>query len=170
MPQITGFQLSLFGKTSWELFHQATGMIIEPCWHPSQIPKFQCLLLDDGRMPEWCEGEALTSHGVLWTPDIGESPLHRSAGGEYSSWRILTASVPGKYSLSPAACSKILRLATMAGVPPPIEIEYLLKKQGGAYQSSDPFSTDGCGEWQRKKTKRGLRPVSDGQMTLFQHF
>lgn len=29
-------QLSLFGKTSWELFHQMTAWILKPCWNPSQ--------------------------------------------------------------------------------------------------------------------------------------
>src|SRR5690625_5140785 len=46
-------QLSLFGKTSWELFHQITGWILKPCWSRSQIPKFQCLLLESGQMLEW---------------------------------------------------------------------------------------------------------------------
>jgi hypothetical protein len=121
-------------------------------------------------MPEWCEGERLISHGGSWTPDIGESPRHHSGGVGYSSWRILEADVPGKYYISPAKCSHFLRLAEMAGIPPPMEIEYLLKKQGGRYPSCIPFSTDGCGEWQKKKTKRDLQQVSDGQMTLFQHF
>ena len=38
-------------------------MILEPCRNPSQIPRFQCLLLEDGQEPEWCEREGLTSAG-----------------------------------------------------------------------------------------------------------
>ena len=160
-------QLSLFGKTSWERFHQMTGMILEPCWSPSQISKFQCLLLEDGQTPEWCEGEQLTSHGGSWTPGIGESPRPRSEGSEYSSWWILEAGAARKYYLSPATCSRLLRLAEKAGVPPPVEIEYLLQKQGGRYQSSGPFNSAPCGKPRRYKTKRGSSPVLDGQLTLF---
>ena len=50
-------QLSLFGKTSWERFLQMTGWILEPCCNHFPIPKFQCLLLEDGLTPVWCEGE-----------------------------------------------------------------------------------------------------------------
>ena len=50
------FQQSLFGKTSWERFHQMTGWILEPSYPLSQTPMFQCLLLEDGQEPEWCEG------------------------------------------------------------------------------------------------------------------
>lgn len=41
-------QLGLFGKTSQELFHQITGWISEPLFNPSQTPRFQCLVLEDG--------------------------------------------------------------------------------------------------------------------------
>ena len=57
------FQQSLFGKMSWERFHQMTGWILEPSYPLSQTPMFQCLLLEDGQEPEWCEGERLTSAG-----------------------------------------------------------------------------------------------------------
>src|SRR5690625_7709462 len=50
-------QLSLFGKTSWELFHQITGWILRPCLNRSQIPKFQCLLPESGQTLEWSEGK-----------------------------------------------------------------------------------------------------------------
>src|SRR5690625_2188780 len=40
-------------KTSWGLLHQITGWILKPCWSRSQIPKFQCLLLESGQMLEW---------------------------------------------------------------------------------------------------------------------
>ncbi len=55
------FQQSLFGKMSWERFHQMTGWILEPSYPLSQTPIFQCLLLEDGQEPEWCEGR---------TPDL----------------------------------------------------------------------------------------------------
>lgn len=64
------FQQSLFGKMSWERFHQMTGWILEPSYPLSQTPMFQCLLLEDGQEPEWCEGERLTSAGGSWTPSI----------------------------------------------------------------------------------------------------
>ena len=71
------FQQSLFGKMSWERFHQMTGWILEPSYPLSQTPMFQCLLLEDGQEPEWCEGERLTSAGGSWTPSIGQAPgLH----------------------------------------------------------------------------------------------
>ena len=163
-------QLSLFGKTSWERFLQMTGWTLEPCWSVSQIPKFQCLLLEDGQTPEWCEGERLTLFGGLWTPGIGESPRLPNGEEEFFSWRILEADAPEIYYLSPAVCSRLLRLAEMAGCPPPPEIEYLLTKQGGRYPSSTPFKSVICGELQRKKTKRGLSIASDSQMTLSQPY
>jgi len=164
---MANIQLSLYGKTSWERFFQATGWILEPCLNLSQIPQFQCLLVEDGHTPEWCEGASLTSLGGSWTPDIGEIPRHRNGGAESSSWRILEESAPGKYCLSPVVCTKLLRLAQIAGVPPPPEIEYLLKKQGGYYPLSIPFKTEACGARQRQKTRHGLSTVSDGQTSLF---
>ena len=135
MLLITYIQLSLFGKTSWERFLQMTGWTLEPSYPPSRTPKFQCLLREDGETPEWCEGDGLIPLGGSWTPSIGENPLFRSVGGGCSSWRILQENVPQKYYLSPAVCSRILRLAAKAGCPPPAEIEYLLLKQGGRYPS-----------------------------------
>ena len=64
----------------------------------------------------------------------GSRRLARSSG--FSSWRILEADVPQTYYLSPVQCSHFLRLAERAGGPPPKEIEQLLLKQGGRYQSS----------------------------------
>ncbi len=160
-------QLSLFEKTSWERFLQMTGWILEPCLNASQTPKFQCLLLEAGQMPEWCEGERPILLGGSWTPDIGESPLHPNGESEFSSWQILEDNVPEKYYLSHAVCSRLLHLAEIAEIPPPMEIEYLLQKQGGTYQSSAPFKTGACGVRQGKKTNKDLSTASDGQMTLF---
>ena len=163
-------QLSLYGKTSWERFLQMTGLILEPCCNLSQIPKFQCLLLEDGQPPEWCEGEALTSLGGSWTPAIGESPRPRSGGEEFSSWRILEENVPEIFYSSPAVCSRFLLHAEIAGLPPPKKIEYLLLKQGGRYPSSTPFKTGAYDQPPKRKTRRGSSQVLDGQLTLFQHY
>ena len=164
------FQLSLFGKTSWERFHQMTGWILDPCSNPSQIPKFQCLLLEDGQMPEWCEGDNLTSHGDCLMPDIGEGPALSNDENASSSYRILEDSVPQKYYITPAVCTKILRLAERTGCPPPKKIEYLLLKQGGKYPSSIPFKTGVCGGTHKKATIRDLSAALENQLTLFQRF
>ena len=165
---MANFQLSLFGKTSWERFHQTTGWILEPSLSPLQTPRFQCLLLEDGRTPEWCEGDSLTSAGGLWTPSIGEGPRSPREESVSSSWQILQDGVPEKFYLSPATCSHILRLAEIAGCPPPAKIEYLLKKQGGVYPSSTPFKTGVCVEPQGTRTGRTSSGASDGQLTLSQ--
>ena len=160
MQQITGIQLSLSGRTSRELLCQMTGWILQPCSTHSQVPRFQCLIVVSGRTPEWCEGDGLIPLGGSWTPSIGENPLFRSVGGGCSSWRILQENVPQKYYLSPAVCSRILRLAAKAGCPPPAEIEYLLLKQGGRYPSCVPSSSGGCGQWQSRAIKKVSARVS----------
>lgn len=63
-----------------------------------------------------------------------------------------------------------LRLAERAGGPPPKEIEQLLLKQGGRYQSSTPFSASVCGERQKGRKKRPSETASDYQLTLFPLF
>jgi len=160
------FQLSLFGKTSWELFHHLTGWILWPCSAPSQMPRFQCLLLEDGREPEWCEGDRLTCAGGSWTPSIGQAPGWHD-GKESLLWRILGADVPTKYYLSPGQCSHFLRLAQRAGCPPPERIEALLLKQGGEYPSSTPFNASVCGGRQKTGSRRCSETASDFQLTLF---
>lgn len=109
-----------------------------------------------GETPEWCEGERLMCAGDSWTPSIGQAPEGWHEGSGFSSWRILEADVPQTYYLSPVQCSHFLRLAERAGGPPPKEIEQLLLKQGGRYQSSTPFSASVCGERQ-KAGRNGLR-------------
>ena len=169
MPLEINIQLSLFGKTSWERFLLATGWILEPCYPRSQAPRFQCLLLETGQLPEWCEGDVLTSAGDSWTPNIGQSPGW-PGGSVSSSWQILEGGVLPKYCLSPGQCAHFLRLAERAGCSPPKEIEALFLKQGGAYPSSTPFSSSGCGA----RPRTGSRPTSgtalDGQLTLFPLF
>ncbi len=104
-------QLSLFGRTLWERFHQTTGWILKPCWKHSQLPKFQCLLQEDGQMPAWCEEECLISAGGSWTPNIGEAPDCAKEESASFSWQILEEHAAQKYYLNPAGCSRILYLA-----------------------------------------------------------
>ena len=170
MPLITYIQLSLFGKTSWERFLQMTGWILEPSYPPSQTPKFQCLLREDGETPEWCEGERLMCPGGSWTPSIGQEPGGWQEGSGFLSWPILEGGVLPKYFLSPVQCSHFLRLAERAGTPPPKEIERLLLKQGGEYQSSDPFSASVCGAQQKGRKGRPSETASVYQLTLFPLF
>ena len=91
-------------------------------------------------------------------------------GSVSSSWQILEADAPTKYYLSPAQCTHFLKLAEIAGCPPPKEIEALFLKQGGAYPSQDPFNASVCGR--RPKTGRQKRSetASDYQLTLFPLF
>ena len=166
MPLEINIQLSLFGKMSWERFLLATGWILEPCYPRSQVPRFQCLLLEDGQTPEWCEGDVLTSPGGSWTPNIGQSP-DWPVGSACSSWRILEGGVLPRCCLSPGQCTHFLHLAERAGCPPPKEIEALLLKQGGVYQSSTPFSYSGCDVLPRIDTPSNSKGVLDGQLTLF---
>ena len=143
---------------------------LEPSYPLSQTPKFQCLLREDGQTPEWCEGERLMCAGDSWTPSIGQAPEGWHEGSGFSSWRILEADVPQTYYLSPVQCSHFLRLAERAGGPPPKEIEQLLLKQGGRYQSSTPFSASVCGERQKGRKKPTSDTASDYQLTLFPLF
>ena len=165
MQQTAGIQLSLFGKTLRERFLQMTGWILQPCSVRSQVPRFQCLLVD-GHTPEWCEGDALIPLGDCWTPSIGENPPSYSGASACSSWQILQASVPEKYYLSPGLCSRFLRLAVRAGCPPPREVEYLLLKQGGRYPSSDRFPFDGCELWHRWRSERVLCQLRTRRRTV----
>src|SRR5699024_10715401 len=125
-------------------FHQTTGWILKPCWNHLQKPMFQFLLLEPGQTQVWCEGVTLTCAGASWMPDIGESPHLLKEEDVSSSWQILEENVPEKYYLKPANCNRFLRLAEKAGCPLPVPVEFLLKKQGGTYLSSDPFKNDVC--------------------------
>ena len=166
---MANIQLSLFGKTLEEHFLQTTGWTLEPCWSRSQIPKFQCLLVEDGQTPEWFEGVQLMCAGASWTPSFGESPPSLKEENVSLSWQILEDSVPQKYYLNPTNCTHILTLAERAGTPPAKEIEYLLKKQGGKYQSYIPLRIEEQEEVRNIRTNRDLSEVLDGQLTLFPH-
>ena len=160
-------QLSLFGKMSWERFHQATGWILRPCWKHSRAPRFQCLLLEDGQEAAWCEGERLTSAGGCWTPNIGEGPDSVKEESASSSWQILEEHAAQKYYLSPAECSRILYLSQMAKATPPAEIEYLLQKQGGRGQSSAPSMKEKCDRPQKSRMPGSASKASESQGSLF---
>ena len=139
MPLEISFQLSLFGRTLPERWYQMTGWIFLPSSGLSgRTPKFQCLPLDDGDTPEWYEGDAPIWPGGPWTPNTGQAPAWHG-GSASSSWRILEGGVLEKYCLSPAQCSRFLRLAQRAGCPPPREIEALFLKQGGRVPIVRPF-------------------------------
>ena len=162
-------QLSLFGKTSWERFLQTTGWILEPSCPRSQTPAFQCLLLEDGQTPEWCEGEALTCAGGSWTPSIGQGPGW-PGGSACSSWLILEGGALPRYCLSPVQCGYFLRQAERAGTPPPAEIEALFLKQGGAYPSPGPFNCSVCGEHPKNRNTSSSETALGFQLTLFPLF
>ena len=91
-------------------------------------------------------------------------------GSVSSSWRILEADVPTKYYLSPAQCAHFLKLAEIAGCPPPKEIEALFLKQGGAYPSPDPFNASVCGHRPKIGRQKRSETASDYQLTLFPLF
>ena len=140
MPPMAFFQQSLFGKTFMELWYRITGLILEPCLHLSQVPKFQALLLADGQEPVWFMGLGLSLPGGSWTPNIGVSPSDVCAS---SSSLIIERDVPEKYYLSPAKCSRYLRCAAEAGCRPFPILERILLNQGGNYPSYFHLMTEG---------------------------
>lgn len=79
----------------------------------------------------------------------------------------LEDSVPQKYYLNLTNCTHILTLAERAGCPPAKEIEYLLIKQGGKYQSYVPLRKEEPEGVQNIRIRKGSSEVLDGQMTLF---
>ena len=114
------------GKTSPVPCQVLPDVTLRLCWKRSQKPKFQCLVLDSGRTPEWYEAEALTSLGVCTTPNISER--HSGAGVSFLS-QILEEHAPEKYSLSPKACQGILRRAERRGKDLPPMLRTALEQQ-----------------------------------------
>ena len=164
---MASIQLSLFGRTSWELLYQEIGWILEPSSNPSAAPAFQCLSLN-GQMQEWCEGGNLNFLGESWMPNISESLSSFKEEREYLLSVILEDSVPTKYYISPKTCSKILRLSENSKIRIPDPIEGILIKQGGKYRTSDPFKTGKCEEEQKEEIRLFLETASESQMNLFQ--
>ena len=115
-----------FGKMSPVHSPAITGVTFERCSKKSQKPKFQCLIVGDGQIAEWCEGGQPTFHGVSWMPNIGESP---SEERESSLWQIIRLNAPQKFSLSPKACQGILRRAENRGKKLPELLRVTLEKQ-----------------------------------------
>ena len=172
-------QLSMFGQDLWygKMFpaplvqERQRAKTSESFWRRSSalnaIP-FQSLDLTPGAgnlLGEFYWELISPWRGGASTLNTGVSPREEK---ESSLWRILEDSVPQKYYLSPAICSRFLRLAQTTGCPPPEPVEYLLIKQGGRYPSSAPFRNGVCGVLQNQETSLLSSQVSDGQMNLFQ--
>ena len=111
-------QLSLFGRTSQELFPAMVEKISEPCWKSLPAWNSQKLLfLDlrgggDGTKPEQSPETDGLWLGDSSTLNIGECPREESVS--LLSW-ILQADVPEKYYLSAKACRGILTRASRRG-------------------------------------------------------
>lgn len=111
-------QLSLFGRTSQELFPAMAEKISEPCWKSLPAWNSQKLLfLDlrggaDGAKPEQSPEQDGVLLGDSSTLNIGESPREESVS--LLSW-ILQVDVPEKYYLSAKACRGILTRASRRG-------------------------------------------------------
>ena len=134
-PPMDVTPVSSSGRTFPEPFHPIEGWIFEPCLKKSQRPKFQCLNLDDGRMPEWCEAVSVRPHGASLTLNIGAYP---NAAAESSLSQILQPmeDVPQKYYLSRKAILGILRRAKERGKELPAELVAALKRQAGLMVST----------------------------------
>ena len=135
---MANIQLSLFGENVRGAFSSNNRLdfrAVLESFADTKIPK--CLLLEDGQTPEWFEGVKLMCAGGSWTPSMGENPpLRRKRIFVVADFR---GSVPQKFYLNPTNCTHLLTLAERAAVPPAKEIEYLLIKQGGKYQSYVPL-------------------------------
>ena len=166
MLLITYIQLSLFGKTSWERFHQMTGWILEPSYPLSQTPMFQCLLLEDGQEPEWCEGERLTSAGGSWTPSIGQAPDWHDGSASFL-WQILEDGVPMKYFLSPAQCSPLPAFGGDRGLPAACGDRGSFIEAGRRVPVTRPFQCFRMRASAKERTETAFRNSSDCQLTLF---
>lgn len=123
---MANIQSSRCGRTSPALCHPQEDMTIRLCLKRSQRPKFQCLVLESGQMPEWYEAETLISLGACTTPNISEQ---HSGAGECFLSQILEENAPERYSLSPRACAGILRRAERRGRALPPLLKAALEKQ-----------------------------------------
>lgn len=159
-------QLGLFGRTSQELCHQMTGWILEPCSNPSVTPKFQCLALEDGQAPEWCEGDAVTLAGASWMPNFGESP---NVVRESFLSQILEDNVPQKYYLSPKACEGILRRAERRGKELPPMLKAALMAQStlpdGTHRTSEYLQAEESAQLCLEQTAAADGTQQDMSMT-----
>ena len=117
---------SQYGKMCQVRRVQRLGVTFKQCLRRSQRAKFQCLDLESGRTPEWCEAEELISLGAFTTVNISEQ--HSGAGVCFLS-QILEENAPEKYSLSPKACAGILRRAERRGKDLPPLLKAALTQQ-----------------------------------------
>ena len=124
-------QDSLFGKTCPELSPPTKAMISTKCYaslSPSWTKKQQLTYLEltNGKKL----GRSWQTNGVLrgeyWTRNFSEYP---NDAKESTLSAILQAGVPDKYSLSPNACSGILRRAAVKGKTLPPILEQALTRQ-----------------------------------------
>lgn len=158
-----GIQLSLYGKTWQERFHQITGWILLPYSRPLPAAKFQCLILENGQAPEWYAGRVLKSLGGCWTASISESP---NGGEEFFLWRILQENAPRKYYLTPHILTKLLNMAMKADCRFPRRIEVMLVKQGGILPRYTPSCRAKCARQSNTKTHGRFSPQSAAQLDL----
>ena len=118
-----------YGRTSPAHCHPLEDVTLRLCSKRSQRAKFQCLAPGGGRMPVWYEGMELILLGACTTPNISEQ--HSGAGACFLS-QILEERAPEKYSLSPKACTGILRRAARRGKAlPPMLLAALEQQASG---------------------------------------
>ena len=58
-----------YGKTWRGLFQAIKAGTFKKCLKKSQRPTFQCLIVEDGRKPEWLEAAGEVQLGGKWTPN-----------------------------------------------------------------------------------------------------
>ena|GEM_PF-2083856 len=139
------------------------GLILRLSLKRSQKPKFQCLILKSGQMPEWLEGVELISLGGCAMPSILESP---NVGVESSLWQVMESNAPPKYYLSKKACEGIIRRAANRGKTLPRLLEMaLLYRIATADNALDPtYSPLGNMNGNDEKAVYGLCSVSSNSM------
>lgn len=97
---------ALSGKMFLEPFLPMMEKISESSSKKSSKPRFQLLLVEDGRTPGWFELKGEQPAGGSWTLNFGESPREGAESSLSQIWQGMTGP---KYYLSPRACQGILR-------------------------------------------------------------
>lgn len=148
-------QLSLFGKTSWELFHQITGWILKPCWNRSQKPIFQCLLLESGQSAGMVRGKDVE---LCWRvldarywgkPTLAQRRRRIFLVADFGGTRAREILFKTRHlQLVLTSCEEDRLSSTSTGRI------FAPKKKGGKYPSSDPFKKDACEAPQKTKIKQ----------------
>jgi len=132
----------------------------------SQKPKFQCLIVKNGQMPEWLESMELISLGEYLMPSIGEYP---NVGVESSLWQVMESNAPVKYYLSKKACEGIIRRADKRNktLPKLLETALLYRiatADNAATENSSTCSPAGHMSEDNSKTVYGLCSNSSNSM------